>query len=86
MYGSAMRCKWIFPIHLPRLEGPATGQDAPGDAGEFVGKCYRQHVVMQPLPGASIQGLSPWRSQIFGLISTTHADFLPQHQVIRASA
>ena len=25
-------------IHFPRLEGPATGQDAPGNAGEFVGK------------------------------------------------
>jgi hypothetical protein len=56
MYGSAMRCKWIFPIHLPRLEGPATGQDAPG---EFVGKCYRQYVVMQPLPGRLDLGLEP---------------------------
>src|SRR6267142_4063320 len=46
-------------IHLPRLEGPATGQDAPGDAREFVGKGYRQHVVMQPLPGRLDPGLEP---------------------------
>ena len=28
---------------------------------------------LAPEKAASIQGLSPWRSQIFGLISTTHA-------------
>src|SRR5438477_9956003 len=32
-------------IHLPRLECP-TGENAPGDAGELVGECDRQHVVM----------------------------------------
>ena len=36
--------------HLPGLECPATGQDAPGDAGQFIGKGDRQHVVMKPLP------------------------------------
>jgi hypothetical protein len=55
-----------------------------GDAGDFVGKCYRQHVVMKPLPGRLDPGLEPVASQIFGLISTTHADFFPERQVIRA--
>jgi tetratricopeptide (TPR) repeat protein len=45
-------------IHPPGLECP-TGQDAPGDAGEFVGKGYRQHVVTQPLAGRLDPGLEP---------------------------
>ena len=38
-------------IDLPYLEGPATSQNAPGDTGELVGECDRQHIVVQPLPG-----------------------------------
>ena len=33
------------------------GQNIPGDPGEFVGKCYRQHIVKQPLPGRLDPGL-----------------------------
>jgi len=48
-------------------------KNAPGDTGQFIGQRNRQHVAVQPLLTASIQDLSPWRSQLFGLISTTHA-------------
>src|SRR5713226_4096367 len=33
----------------PRLETPATGKNAPGDAGQLVGKRDREDVVVQPL-------------------------------------
>ena len=41
-------------IDLPHLEGPATNQNAPGDAGELVGEGDCQLVVMQPFPGHPI--------------------------------
>jgi hypothetical protein len=50
------------------------GQNIPGDPGEFVGKCYRQHIVKQPLPGRLDPGLE--RVQTFGLISTTHPAYI----------
>jgi len=57
----------------PCLEVPAAGQNAPSDAGELVGERNRQHVGCSRFLAASIQGLSPWRSQLLGLISTTQA-------------
>src|SRR4030095_3812169 len=42
-----------------RLEPSAAGQHAPGDAGELVGQCDRQHVVMEPLPGRLDPRLEP---------------------------
>jgi hypothetical protein len=50
-----MKVQW----QVTGLEGPATGQDAPGDADEFIGKGDRQHVVMKPLPGRLDPGLEP---------------------------
>ena len=46
-------------IDLPHLEGPATSQNAPGDAGELVGEGDCQHVAMQPFPGRLEPGLEP---------------------------
>ena len=43
----------------PRLEVPAMGQNAPGNAGELVGECNRQNVVMEPLLGGLDPGLEP---------------------------
>src|SRR6266480_6907235 len=43
----------------PRLETPATGKNAPGDAGQLVGKRDREHVVVQPLLGRLEPGLEP---------------------------
>ena len=56
-----------------RFEGTSVRKNAPGDPGQFIGQRNREHVTVQPLLAASIQDLSPWRSQLFGLISTTHA-------------
>src|SRR6266567_559633 len=33
----------------PRLIGTAAGENGPGDAGELVGECDRQHVAVEPL-------------------------------------
>ena len=33
----------------PRLVGLTSGENRPGDAGEFVGERDRQHVAVQPL-------------------------------------
>ena len=41
------------------LEVALLVENGPGDAGKFVGERDRQHVVVQSLLGASIQGLSP---------------------------
>jgi hypothetical protein len=48
-------------------------KNAPGDPGQFIGHSNREHVAVQALFGGFNQDLSPWRSQLFGLISTTHA-------------
>src|SRR5713226_7212475 len=42
---------------FPRLETPATGKNAPGDARQLVGKRDREHVVVQPLLGCNEPGL-----------------------------
>src|SRR5215475_13228416 len=42
-----------------RLEPSAAGQDAPGDAGQFIGEGDRQHIVMEPLAGRLDPGLEP---------------------------
>ena len=60
-------------IDRPRLEVSAVSQNAPGEARQLVGKRDREHVVVQPFLRRLEQGLRPWRSQLFGLISTTHA-------------
>jgi len=41
-------CHFWFPYHF---EVAVLGQHRPGDACKFVGKCNRQHIVMQALPG-----------------------------------
>src|SRR4029453_13337799 len=43
----------------PRLEAPATSQNAPCDARQLVGKRDRQHIVVQPLPGSLDPGFEP---------------------------
>jgi len=75
-------CRWrgigikrigSLPDPSSRLECPATGQDAPRRCGRA---CWRVRSPARCDAAASLaarSGLSPWRSQIFGLISTTHA-------------
>src|ERR1700674_2892692 len=46
-------------IDFPCLETPATGKNAPGDAGQLVGKRGAEHVVVQPLLGCLEPGLEP---------------------------
>jgi hypothetical protein len=53
------KASYFVLIDLPHLEGPATSQNAPGDAGELVGEGDCQHVVMQPFPGRLEPGLEP---------------------------
>src|SRR5262245_44865662 len=40
----------------PRLIGATARENRPGDAGELVGECDRQHVAVQPPRACSIQG------------------------------
>jgi hypothetical protein len=47
------------PINLSNLEASATGENAPGDAGQLVGERDCQHVVVQPLLGRLDPGLEP---------------------------
>src|SRR6266498_982350 len=56
-----------------RIRLALLAKDGPGDTGKLVGERDCQHVVVSRFLAASIQGLSPWRSQVFGLISTTQA-------------
>src|SRR6266704_1546333 len=51
----------------PRLETPATGKNAPGDAGQLVGKRDREDVVVQPLLGRLEPGLEPVALPALGL-------------------
>src|SRR6266581_3509694 len=51
----------------PRLETPATGKNAPGDAGQLVGKRDREDVVVQPLLGGLEPGLEPVALPALGL-------------------
>ncbi len=48
-------------------------KDAPSNAGELVGERDGEDVVMQPLLGRLEPRLRPWRCELLGLISTTHA-------------
>src|SRR5262249_14266068 len=59
--------------HFPRLEVPTVGKNAPSDARQLVGERDGEDIVVQSPFGASSQGLRPWRSQLFSLISTTQA-------------
>src|SRR6266566_1095705 len=51
----------------PRLETPATGKNAPGDAGQLVGKRDREDVVVQPLLSRIEPGLEPVALPALGL-------------------
>jgi len=64
--GCHLICPGVFELAL-------VAKDGPGDTGKLVGERDCQHVVVSRFLAASIQGLSPWRSQVFGLISTTQA-------------
>src|SRR6266567_7924163 len=44
---------------FPRLEVPAVGENAPGDARQLVGEGDGEHVVVQPLLGGLEPGLEP---------------------------
>src|SRR5947209_2075910 len=51
----------------PRLETPATGKNAPRDAGQLVGERDGEHVVVQPLLGRLEPGLEPVALPALGL-------------------
>src|SRR5215470_11114010 len=46
-------------VDPPRLEGPATSKNAPGDASQLVGERNCQHVGVQPLSGRLEPRLEP---------------------------
>src|ERR1700736_2897094 len=46
-------------IDPPHLEGPATSKNAPGDAGQLIGKRDGQYVTVEPLSGCLEPGLEP---------------------------
>jgi hypothetical protein len=48
-----------YGLKLARLEGSLTSQNAPGDAGTFVGERNGEHAVVRPLLGCLDPGFEP---------------------------
>src|SRR6516164_11862536 len=57
----------------PRLIGATARENRPGDAGELVGECDRQHVAVRRLDACSIQGHKPRIAALGRRASTTCA-------------